>query len=698
MNSNRLTKALSRVIKKVRDERVYGTLGRVNADGTVTVVCESRPANVWIRLDGGTIIDLPNTGKGRVPVRANLPVQMIRLHNGDLALDGQVDTLLEGDTGAPDEYGVLPHPFTAHTDVPATYTGAGGFVLRVNAAGTGVEFVAAYTHPNHTGDVTSVGDGATVIAADAVTNAKLANMAANTVKGRITAGTGDPEDLTATQVRTIINVADGATAYTDEMARDALGVALVAGANVTVTVDDALDTITIAATGGGGYTDEQAQDAVGAMLVDTATIDLAYVDATPALTATVIDASITNAKLADMAQNTVKGRITASTGAPEDLTATQLRTIANVEDGADVTDAGNIASSITGAATDDTIVDADVWGYLTSGVLVKTAWSNIKSTLQTHFDTLYVLLAGKAGGQTVNGGTAANEDLTLEGTAHATKTTSYVLLQPTSGHVGIGTTTPGVDIVGTLDLDSPTYTLLQIDGAAARLIVRGSTNAGFALIDTTAAANAKWMQFSSNAGAGTLDSIKDDGTAQVANIIAMDLLTGNVGIGVAAPAGKLGVQAGTSSNDAAVGGVLYVATTQVGNTTTGITVLHSYTVPANTLAVNGQSLWFEAWGTFAANANNKNIFVYLNGVAIFNAGNIASNNVAWHIRGRIVRTGAATQKGFVTIIRGVNPGSSSFAPTATLSNANALDIRGQATATNDILIQSFIVGFDDNNT
>ncbi len=59
---------------------------------------------------------------------------------------------------------------------------------------------------------------------------------------------------------------------------------------------------------------------------------------------------------------------------------------------------------------------------------------------------------------------------------------------------------------------------LQIDGAAARLIVRGSTNAGFALIDTTAAANAKWMQFSSNAGAGTLDSIKDDGTAQVANI------------------------------------------------------------------------------------------------------------------------------------------------------------------------------------
>jgi hypothetical protein len=39
-------------------------------------------------------------------------------------------------------------------------------------------------------------------------------MAVNTIKGRITTGTGDPEDLTAANVRTIINVADGATANT----------------------------------------------------------------------------------------------------------------------------------------------------------------------------------------------------------------------------------------------------------------------------------------------------------------------------------------------------------------------------------------------------------------------------------------------------------------------------------------------------
>lgn len=70
-----------------------------------------------------------------------------------------------------------------------------------------------YVHPNHTGDVTSIADGATTIAADVVSNTKLSNMTVNTIKGRITTGTGDPEDLTAAQVRTIINVADGANNY-----------------------------------------------------------------------------------------------------------------------------------------------------------------------------------------------------------------------------------------------------------------------------------------------------------------------------------------------------------------------------------------------------------------------------------------------------------------------------------------------------
>ncbi len=67
-----------------------------------------------------------------------------------------------------------------------------------------------YTHPNHSGDVTSTGDGATTIANNAVTMAKIENIATSRIMGRVTSGTGDPETLTASQVRTLLNVADGA--------------------------------------------------------------------------------------------------------------------------------------------------------------------------------------------------------------------------------------------------------------------------------------------------------------------------------------------------------------------------------------------------------------------------------------------------------------------------------------------------------
>jgi len=69
-----------------------------------------------------------------------------------------------------------------------------------------------------TGDVTGSGTGsfAATIANDAVTNAKLANMAASTIKARITGSTGDPEDATFTQVLDLV----GSATYGDILYRD----------------------------------------------------------------------------------------------------------------------------------------------------------------------------------------------------------------------------------------------------------------------------------------------------------------------------------------------------------------------------------------------------------------------------------------------------------------------------------------------
>lgn len=66
-----------------------------------------------------------------------------------------------------------------------------------------------------TGDVTAAADAnATTIASDAVTNAKLANVATATIKGRTTAGTGDPEDLTAAQALAVIGAEPAVAAGT----------------------------------------------------------------------------------------------------------------------------------------------------------------------------------------------------------------------------------------------------------------------------------------------------------------------------------------------------------------------------------------------------------------------------------------------------------------------------------------------------
>jgi len=87
---------------------------------------------------------------------------------------------------------------------------------------------SGYVHPNHSGDVVSVGDGAQTIQPNVVDNAKAADMPSNTVKVNNTASTDDPIDLSmpsstilarlstgnikaasSSEIRTLIGVEDG---------------------------------------------------------------------------------------------------------------------------------------------------------------------------------------------------------------------------------------------------------------------------------------------------------------------------------------------------------------------------------------------------------------------------------------------------------------------------------------------------------
>lgn len=123
-----------------------------------------------------------------------------------------------------------------------------------------------------TGDVTASGSGSVVatIANDAVTNAKLANMANNTYKGRRTAGTGDPEDVSIANIKTDLGLT---------------------GTNS----GDQTITLTSDVTGSG----------------------------TGSFATTIAANAVTNAKAAQMSAHTFKGNNTGSTANAIDLTATQ---------------------------------------------------------------------------------------------------------------------------------------------------------------------------------------------------------------------------------------------------------------------------------------------------------------------------------------------------------------------------------------
>lgn len=117
-----------------------------------------------------------------------------------------------------------------------------------------------YTHPNHSGDVTSVADGAQTIASSAVTLAKMADLAANKIIARVTQSTGAPETLEVTEativgrstggalaalnasaVRTIINVDDGADVTGDNDPKAHAASHAVSGADTVFPADPGAD-------------------------------------------------------------------------------------------------------------------------------------------------------------------------------------------------------------------------------------------------------------------------------------------------------------------------------------------------------------------------------------------------------------------------------------------------------------------------
>jgi len=157
----------------------------------------------------------------------------------------------------------------------------------------------------------------------------------------------------------------------------------------------------------------------------------------------------------------------------------------------------------------------------------------------------------------------------------------------------------------------------------------------------------------------------------------------------------------TASQAAAIVGTaaLDVDTSALGNVGTGEDTIASYTVPADTLASNGDSIWFEAFGIAANNANSKTLKVYFGADEIIAAVD-TSWGLEWTMRGRIIRTGTGTQKAFVDFTTSSGTGAGSLGGAAGVNagctedetGTIVLAITAEAVSDNDFVCEGMIVG------
>ncbi len=145
--------------------------------------------------------------------------------------------------------------------------------------------------------------------------------------------------------------------------------------------------------------------------------------------ATIASGVVTLAKMANLAANSIIGNNTALPATPLALTVSQTKTLLSldlVENTTLSTWAGTTNITILGTiATGSWNATAIPWAKVdkTGSNLtdIATRAHSSLTGLTNDDHTQYALLAGRAGGQTLTGGTAASETLTLNSTAHATK-------------------------------------------------------------------------------------------------------------------------------------------------------------------------------------------------------------------------------------------------------------------------------------
>jgi hypothetical protein len=221
----------------------------------------------------------------------------------------------------------------------------------------------------------------------------------------------------------------------------------------------------------------------------------------------------------------------------------------------------------------------------------------------------------------ISGSTAANGDITINGTSDATKATSYVILQETGGNVGIGTA-------------SPTYKLQSEATTTAAFYGHSTTSHGLMGISDGVGGNYGVYGLTTDTGGGAMVGFAQNGTtfgiigyANAFSFYGSGNLynSGSIGIATTAPDKALEINSATGANmrltyNDADGSAANYSDFTVGSTG-GLTLTAAGTNPKTLVVNNGTS----TGNIFEAQDNGTPVFTVADGGVVTATSAIAAN-------------------------------------------------------------------------
>jgi hypothetical protein len=276
--------------------------------------------------------------------------------------------------------------FVDLTDVPPSYSGQGGKLVRVKADASGLEF---YTLTIAAGDLPT-GIDAAKIADGSVSNTEFQYL--NGVTSAIQTQLNNKADEGTAVAFTSVNI-NGTGGNGHIHLKHQSGDPNVSANNTTIWADNAGDLY--AKNDGNPKAKVLTADAIGStvqgyssVLANT-TASFTTADESKLDNITITQAVNLDTLETDSHTHSNKAILDATTASFTTADETKLD---GIEALADVTDSANVGSSIHGSTAKTTPIDADTIPLIdsaASNVLKKVSWANIKATLKTYFDTLY---------------------------------------------------------------------------------------------------------------------------------------------------------------------------------------------------------------------------------------------------------------------------------------------------------------------